>query len=175
MEYTTFNFDCDITKKSITDFIKLISEHIRQYYETRDIGDELTVKYTICTSGGSIVEMLRFIDFIEICKNKYPKLFFISVATNFCYGLLMTCTAHKRLIENTADVYLCAVVSPVSSNMCFGDLDFESYTDNLNNMILDIYVKNSKLSKEELHLLTAKTVHLSAEDCITRGFADEIC
>jgi ATP-dependent protease ClpP protease subunit len=169
------HFSTGVNKLSIELLIRQMSDIMEKFYKHHDDTDNLTITYVVDSPGGSVHSCLKFIDFLGLSKNKYPNLKFVSIVSGFAAsaGSVMACVADERYMTK----YSCAMIHELSSGTSGRYTQMESYSyslKELHNTLIDIYVKHSKLTREELELKMKSDKWYMAEQYKLDGFVDDI-
>ena len=174
------HFTAEINKDNIEKMIKQITKIIEKNgekysgkYRTGD--DKLTIAYIVDSPGGCVSSVLKFVDFIQMVKEKHPYVEFISIITGLVAsaGTIMCIVADKRMM--TKNAY--AMIHELSSgrNGKYTHLmSYSEYLCGLHNTLLNIYLNGSPKSKEDLEKILNTESWFNAEQYLANGFVDEI-
>jgi ATP-dependent Clp protease protease subunit len=168
------HFSSPITLESIQKIIKEIQKLLHNNTK-KSKTEKFTISYTIDSPGGSVLSVLKFVDYINLAKKKYKNVEFVSVITGLAAsaGTIMALTAHKRLM--TASAY--AMVHELSSGNS-GKFTFLSshmdFVNQLHSKLVNIYVDATGKPKDEIEKLMKNETWFSAEEYKRLGFVDEI-
>jgi ATP-dependent Clp protease protease subunit len=128
------------------------------------------IKLYITSGGGSVYHVLSAIDTIKnmrIPVNTYVKGFAASAAT------LLSLSGKKRFITENSYMLIHEIRSATWGKFSEIKDDFNNMTV-LNDHIKNYYIKNTKLTKEELDEQLKQDVIWSPEKCLEKGLVDEI-
>jgi len=128
------------------------------------------IKLYITSGGGSVYNVLSAIDTIKnmrIQVNTYVKGFAASAAT------LLSLSGKKRFITENSYMLIHEIRSATWGKFSEIKDDFNNMTV-LNDHIKNYYIKNTKLTKEELDEQLKQDVIWSPEKCLEKGLVDEI-
>jgi ATP-dependent Clp protease protease subunit len=169
---TEIHFTADINKETIEKMIKMISNIID---DNADETDELTIAYIVDSPGGCVNSVLKFVDYINMVRDKYPHVKFISIVTGLVAsaGTIMSIVADKRLMTKHAH----AMIHELSSGNSGKYTQLISYTKfltELHNTLLDIYLEHSKKDKREMESILNTETWFNAQEYLEHGFIDEI-
>ena len=172
----TAEINKDTIEKVIKQITKIIEKNSEKYSGKYRSGDEkLTIAYIVDSPGGCVSSVLKFVDFINMVKEKHPYVEFISVITGLVAsaGTIMCIVADKRLM--TKNAY--AMIHELSSgrNGKYTHLmSYSEYLCGLHNTLLNIYLSGSPKSKEDLEKILNTESWFNAEQYLANGFVDEI-
>ncbi len=170
------HFTCDINKASIQEIIKQMTQLIHDHKKNANgEPDKLTIVYIVDSPGGSVTSILKFVDFVEVAKTKYPFVEFISIITGLVAsaGTIMAIVADKRFMTKNAH----AMIHELSSGNSGKYTELRSYVrflDHLHDKLTNIYCKKTGKSLEEIEKLLKNETWFSAEDYLKYGFIDEL-
>ena len=128
------------------------------------------IKLYITSGGGSVYNVLSAIDTIKnmrIQVNTYVKGFAASAAT------LLSLSGKKRFITENSYMLIHEIRSATWGKFSEIKDDFNNMTV-LNDHIKNYYIKNTKLTKEELDEQLKQDVIWNPEKCLEKGLVDEI-
>lgn len=170
------HFTAGITQHTIEKIIKIMTKIIHTH-ETKHKNEKkkLTITYIVDSPGGSVNAILKFVDFINLAKKKYPHISFTSIATGLIAsaGTIMCVVADKRLMTKHAH----AMIHELSSGNSGKYTQLLSYTKHLkdlHNVLVEIYMTVAKVSKEEIEKLLNTESWYSAEEYKEIGLIDGI-
>jgi ATP-dependent protease ClpP protease subunit len=175
------HFTANINKISIQEIIKQITNLIHDHkkksngFDNDGEHDKLNIVYIVDSPGGSVTSILKFVDFINVAKKKYPFVEFTSIITGLVAsaGTIMAIVADKRYMTKNAH----AMVHELSSGNSGKYTEFRSYVkflDQLHDKLVNIYCDRTKKSRQEIEELLKNETWFSAEDYMKFGFIDEI-
>jgi ATP-dependent protease ClpP protease subunit len=123
----------------------LIHDHKKKSDEDPE---KLNIIYIVDSPGGSVTSILKFVDFINVAKKKYPFVEFTSIVTGLTAsaGTIMAIVADKRFMTKNAH----AMVHELSSGNQGKYTEFRSYVkflDQLHDKLVTIYCDKTKKSK----------------------------
>lgn len=173
---TEIHFTANINKISIQEIIKQMTNLIHDHKKKADEEPEkLNIIYIVDSPGGSVTSILKFVDFINVAKKKYPFVEFTSIITGLTAsaGTIMAIVADKRYMTKNAH----AMVHELSSGNQGKYTEFRSYCrflDQLHDKLVNIYCERTKKSKEEIELIMKNETWFSAEEYLKFGFIDEV-
>ncbi len=170
------HFTSDINKDSIEQIIKEINKIIEDNsneYRTED--EKLTIAYIVDSPGGCVDSVLKFVDYVNLVKNKHPYVEFVSIITGLVAsaGTIMCIIADKRVMTKHAH----AMIHELSSGMGGKYTHLMSYAQHLENMhtaLLDIYLDRSNKTKKEMEKILNTETWFSSKEYLDHGFIDEI-
>ncbi len=170
------HFTANINKISIQEIIKqmtnLIHEHKKKLDEDHD---KLNIVYIVDSPGGSVTSILKFVDFINAAKKKYPFVEFTSIITGLTAsaGTIMSIVADKRYMTK----YAHAMVHELSAGNQGKYTELRShckFLDQLHDKLVSIYCDKTKKSREEIESIMKNETWFTAEEYLKYGFIDEI-
>jgi len=170
------HFTAGINKVSIQEIIKQMTSLIHDHKKKSDEEpDKLNIVYIVDSPGGSVTSILKFVDFINVAKKKYPFVEFTSIITGLTAsaGTIMCVVADKRHMTKNAH----AMVHELSSGNSGKYTEFRSYVkflDQLHDKLVSIYCDKTKKSREEIESIMKNETWFTAEEYLKFGFIDEI-
>lgn len=173
-----FHFGTEVNKITIEILIKLMTEHIENYYKKNTKSKELKITYIVDTPGGLLSATFKFIDFINLIKTKYRNIKFVSVITGLVAsaGTLMSVCADTKLITKGSSVMI-HELSAGRSDKYTQLLSHTAHILDLHRRMIEVYQEhcNEKITKEDLELLLKNETWYNAEDYKKIGFVDKVC
>jgi ATP-dependent protease ClpP protease subunit len=170
------HFTAGVDKFTIEKLIKLITKIVHDH-ETKHKNDKKKMNITIVVDspGGSVHSVLKFVDFIKLVKNKYPHITFTSIATGFVAsaGTIMCVVADKRLMTPHAHAMI-HELSSGNTGKYTHMMSYSKHLTDLHNVLLDIYMKVSKVPRNEMEVLLNTESWYSAEEYKKLGLVDDI-
>lgn len=170
------HFSETITDESIEAIIKKITKLINKNNEKYDgTDDKCNMTLIIDSPGGSVHAILKFVDFINMCKRKYRWLEFTSVITGCVASagtIMAICCDHRH-----ATKYSKQMIHELSSGRSGKYTHLKSYTDHLTDLhdtLVEIYMGKTGKPKEEIEELLCKESWYSAEQYLAAGFIEKI-
>jgi ATP-dependent protease ClpP protease subunit len=171
------HFTSEINKNTIELLIKLITEIIYENKKSSNFSEseKLTITYIVDSPGGCVTSILKFVDFINLTKEKNPDVEFVSIATGLIASAatIMCIVADKRYMTKNAH----AMIHELSAGKSGKYTHIVSHTDfltKLHTALLNIYVKRSGRKDEDLEDLLADETWFSAQQYLEYGFIDQI-
>lgn len=168
------HFTSGINAESIQQVIKEMTQIINKH-EKKNKNKTLEITYVVDSGGGSVTSVLKFVDFINLVKTKYPKCRFTSIVTGMVAsaGTIMAIVADERHMTK----YSHAMVHELSSgtqNKYTHFMSYSKFLEKLHNCLVDIYMAKTKLEKNEVEEIMNKETWYSAEEYMAKGFVDKI-
>ena len=174
------HFTSVINKDSIETMIKKITEINNTYCEyfnklPRIQTKSLEITYIVDSPGGCVTSVLKFVDFIRICKKKYPYIKFTSIATGLIAsaGTIMCIVADRRKMTKNAQAMI-HELSSGNGGKYTEIMSYSNYLTHLHNALTQIYLDRSSKSKTELEELLKDETWFTAKEYLKHGFVDEI-
>jgi len=171
------HFTAGVDKDTIEEVIKqismIISTNKKKYENTNDI---LEITYIVDSPGGSVLSILKFVDFIYTAKKKYPFVKFTSIITGLVAsaGTIMCVIADKRLMMPHGYAMI-HELSSGNSGKYTHIVSHSKFLDQLHNCLADIYMNNKfNGSRKDLELLLKDESWYNATDYKNIGLVDEI-
>jgi ATP-dependent protease ClpP protease subunit len=170
------HFSCGITKETIQEIINSISLLVHEHKENSSgIPEPLTITYIVDSPGGSVTAVLKFVDYLNIVRNKYNWVKFVSVISGMTAsaGTIMSIVADERYMTEHAH----AMVHELSAGNSSKYTELMSYMDylyKLHSTLVNIYCKKTQLSVDEVEELLRKETWFSAQEYFEYGFVDGI-
>jgi len=104
------HFTTEINKITIQILIRLMSKLINKIvnepaYRANSVKQYYgKITYIVDSPGGSVTSVLKFVDFVNLMKNRYPKIQFISVISGLVAsaGTIMAIIADKKQMTKNA-------------------------------------------------------------------------
>lgn len=167
-------FSSPITLESIQKIIKLIGEMVYEHQKINK-SKELTISYTIDSPGGSVLSILKFVDFINGVKKKHPNIKFVSIITGLAAsaGTIMALTADRRVMTKNAYAMVHELSSGNSGKYTFLASHME-FIDQLHDKLVNIYVESTGKSVEDIEAIMKKETWFSATQYKNMNFIHEI-
>lgn len=159
-------------EKVIRKITKIINLNDSKY---KDTDEKLEIAYIVDSGGGCVTSTLKFIDFINMAREKHPYLVFTSIITGLVAsaGTVMCICADNRYMTKHAF----AMVHELSAGN-YGNyqrlISHSKFITNLHETLLDIYLENTKLSKKKLEVYLAQETWFSSKDYLKAGFVTKI-
>ena len=160
-------FDRSISEKVIPDFLDLI--------DLIKTEKEPVIEIYINSHGGYASELMGLLSVIQMAKS-----FGIKIVT-YNIGVAYSCGSLLAVIGDYKFMYRYADNLPHLGQACMCPQTFEQLNRNTKhiaswfNTIADIYAKHTKVSKKELiKILKDDDYHMDADECLKKGFCDEI-
>jgi ATP-dependent protease ClpP protease subunit len=172
---TELHFTESISDETIEDVIRKITKIIQKNKDNHSSDDKLKISYIVDSPGGSCTAILKFVDFINLVKTKYPCVEFQSIITGLVAsaGTIMCMVADKRLMTRNSH----AMIHELSSGNSGKYTHLMSYTkflESLHAKLVNIYVEKTSKSKEEIEELLNTETWFDADSYLSYGFVDEI-
>jgi ATP-dependent Clp endopeptidase proteolytic subunit ClpP len=176
MEYKLIKKKKDL-KRKIRDFEK---ESETKNSKDEKAGDKISnfeigispkpIKLYITSHGGSIYQVFSAIDTIKCMKVPIHTICKGIVASA---GTLLSLAGTRKFITENSYMLIHELRSGSWGKFSFIKDNFDN-CNNLMEHIKDYYVKNTKLTKEELDIQLVKDLTWNAETCLEKGLVDEI-
>ncbi len=170
------HFTTGVNRTSIQTLIKQIMELIMEH-KKKTIGepDKLDVVIIVDSPGGSINSVLKFCDFLDMCRTKFPFVTFTSVISGSAAsaGTIMSIYCDKRYITRHATAMVHELRSGFSDKMQEITSYYKHLTD-LHNKLANIYIERTKLSREEIDKIMRDETWYTAEEYKKLGFVDDV-
>jgi ATP-dependent protease ClpP protease subunit len=173
---TQIYFTSGIDKNSISLIIKEITKIIHNKENDKHITDgKLTISYIVDSPGGCVTSVLKFVDFLNIIRKKYPHVEFVSIGTGLIAsaGTIMCAVADKRYM--TSNAY--AMIHELSSGNAGKFTHLVSYTKYLTQMhdkLVNIYLEKSKMTQQDIESLLKDETWFNADEYLSKGLIDGI-
>lgn len=170
------HFSAGIDKLTVEILIKHLSAVIFEFYDDYESrGEELVVTYVVDSPGGSVLSVLKFVDFIKLSKSKHPLLKFRSIISGLAAsaGTIMACVADERLMTTNAKSMIHDLSGNIPGTYTQMVSQFEFIKD-LNNSLVNIYLGRCKKTKEELTELLMTNKWFNANQYLEFGFVDKV-
>ena len=162
---------------------KILKRKIRDYEKdskNKDSKDEISnfkieinpkaIKLYITSHGGSIYQVFSAIDTI---KNMKIPVYTICKGIVASAGTLLSLAGSQKFITENSYMLIHELRSGSWGKFSFIKDNFDN-CNNLMDHIKDYYVKNTKLTKEELDIQLVKDLTWNAETCLEKGLVDKI-
>lgn len=181
MIYTTgkeIHFSEGINKMTIEYIIKEIAQIVDKYKDgyTEDSEEKLTITYIVDSPGGSVTDILKFVDFINLTRKKHPYVEFVSVITGLVAsaGTIMCIIADKKYMTANSQAMIHELASGNSGKYTHM-ISYSGYLTKLHDKLADIYMKNGcKKSLTDLETILKNETWYNAEEYFKDGFIDGI-
>lgn len=177
------HFSSPITLESIQKIIKeiqkLVHAHVKktggQSSSSSSSSNKLTISITIDSPGGSVMSILKYVDFVNRIRKKYKNIEFVSIITGFAAsaGTIMALCADKRCITKNAHAMIHELSAGNQGKYTFLSSHME-FLDKLHEKLVNIYVEATGKPREELENLMKRETWFTAEEYKKLGFVTEI-
>jgi len=170
------HFTTGVNRTSIQALIKQIMEMIMDH-KKKTIGepDKLEIVLVIDSGGGAVNSSLKFCDFLDMCREKFPFVKFTSVISGCAASAatIMSIYCDRRVMTKHATAMIHELRSGFSDKMQEITSYYKHLTD-LHNKLAEIYVKRTGLGREEIDKIMRNETWYTAEEYKKMGFVDEI-
>lgn len=176
---TQIHFTSSINDQSIEKLIKVfttvIHENIPKFGVKLEEGTEINISYIIDSPGGSVPAVLKFIDFLEMVKQKHPYMKFTSIITGLVAsaGTIMSVVAHNRHMTENAFAMI-HELSTGSSGKYTQLLSMADFIKSMHQKLVNIYIKHTGININKLESLLQKESWFDADAYKELGFVDEV-
>ncbi len=159
----------DNLKKTLTEKLSTIPAADKPYVKLPE-PEFIPLKLIINSPGGEVFAALFAID--EIKRLKIPIYTYIS---GFCASAatLLSLVGKKRFISKHSYMLIHEV-----RGACWGKksdmMDSFENVNKLSELIIDYYVENTKMTREELPTILQRDRYWDPKECIARGLVDEL-
>lgn len=159
-------------EKTIRKITKIINLNDSKY---KDTNEKLEIAYIVDSGGGCVTSTLKFIDFINMARQKHPYLVFTSIITGLVAsaGTIMCICADNRYMTE----YAFAMVHELSSGN-YGSyqhlVSHSKFLKSLHETLISIYLKNTKLTKKKLESLLLEETWFDSKGYLKAGFVTKI-
>ena len=179
------HFTTDINTVSIQEIIKQITILIQNHLHKNNIVDgnntnynnvdKLKIIYIVDSPGGSVISILKFVDFINIVKKKYPFVQFTSIITGLTAsaGTIMAIVADKRYMTKNAHAMIHELSSGNDGNYT-KIMSHVKFLDELHTKLVEIYISKSFQTKKDIEKLLQNETWFNANKYLQYGFIDKI-
>jgi ATP-dependent Clp protease protease subunit len=166
-----------VLKRKIRDFEKEIPSKNSKDEKADDVISHFEIginakpiKLYITSHGGSIYQVFSAIDTI---KNMKVPIHTICKGIVASAGTLLSLAGSRKFITENSYMLIHELRTGSWGKFSFIKDNFDN-CNNLMDHIKDYYVKNTKLTKEELDIQLVKDLTWNAETCLEKGLVDEI-
>jgi ATP-dependent protease ClpP protease subunit len=170
------HFTTGVNRTSIQALIKQIMELIMEH-KKKAMGEpeKLDIVLVIDSGGGAVNSALKFCDFLDMCREKFPFVKFTSVITGCAASAatIMSIYCDKRLMTRHATAMVHELRSGFSDKMQEITSYYKHLTD-LHNKLANIYVERAGLSREEIDKIMRDETWYTADEYKKMGFVDEV-
>ncbi len=173
-------FSDTVYDESINLLIKLILEATKAQKSEKgdgylDNSNKSDLYIFIDSIGGYIYDMFKYVDFIEYTRKKKVFERIITVVTPIAASAasMMAICSDRRLMTRNSTI----MIHEMSSRQYGMSTHLKSgmeHLEKLNKQIEDIYTKYTKLKAEEVSELLLKEHWMHSDECLEKGFVDEI-
>ena len=177
--YTVGNeihFTTGVNRTSIQALIKQIMEMIMEH-KKKTIGepDKLDIVLVIDSGGGAVNSALKFCDFLDMCREKFPFVKFTSVISGCAASAatIMAVYCDKRYMTRHATAMVHELRSGFSSKMQEISSYYKHLID-LHNKLANIYVEKAGIKREDIDKIMRDETWYTSEEYKKMGFVDEI-
>lgn len=173
-------FTAGVNKMTIEKMIKEISNVIDKfkdkYSDWTENDPKLSITYVVDSPGGSVTDVLKFVDFINLTRKKCPFVEFVSVITGLAASAATTMciVADKKYMTENSQ----AMIHELSSGNMGKYTHMMSYSEfltKLHDKLVKIYLDNGcKMEKDVLETILKNETWFNAEEYLQYGFVDAI-
>lgn len=188
------HFNAGVNGESICRIKKLISEiisdhsHLLIRREKNDNNDnnndneEFVVTYIVNSGGGSVHDVLDFVDFINYQKSIFSNLKFTSIATGLVAsaGTTMCIVADYRKMTKSAFAMIHELSTGMSRSNYTKIRTYSDFLDKLHKKLVDIYLEsrgydlNDDVERTRLEKELLEETWMTADEYKEAGFVSEI-
>jgi ATP-dependent Clp protease, protease subunit len=167
-------FSSPITLESIQKIIKLIHKLVSDQSK-KSKTEKLIVRINIDSPGGSVLSVLKYVDFINMIKKNYKNVEFISIITGLAAsaGTIMALCAHKRCMTKNAYAMIHELSGGNVGKYTFLSSHME-FINKLHEKLVAFYVETTGKSEAEIKDLMKNETWFSAKEYLDMGFISEI-
>lgn len=173
---TEIHFTDSINSRTIEILIKAVTKIINKNHKEYEHGDDkLQITIVVDSGGGSVIAVLKWVDFVNRCKKKYPYVEFISICTGIAASAATTlaCVCHKRMATSRSTLMIHQLRSSTEGK--FTELiSYSKHLTTLHDTLVEIYLEHSKLQRDELEVLLKNETWITPTDYKKMGLIDEI-
>ncbi len=169
------HFTTSITKDTIQEIIIQITALINEHRKKSTEPEKLNITYIVDSPGGSVTSILKFVDFINLTKEKFKFVEFTSVITGMTAsaGTIMAIVADNRYMTRNAHAMVHELSTGYSSQYSHFK-SYSSYLDKLHDKLAKIYCEKTGKSKGEVEKIMLDETWFTAEEYLESGFIDKI-
>lgn len=184
------HFSGVVNKGTIEEAIKLIGTMVSKYLlekngklqfnknDNKNDNKKLTITIIIDSPGGSVTSVLKFVDYVNMLREKYNFIEFVSILTGLCASAatIMAIVANKSYATKNAEI----MIHELHSADGYHSLThLNSRNKNINdshNKLTNIYLEKigNKLSREQLEQYLNKETWFTSSEYLDMGFIDGI-
>ena len=169
------HFSSPVEKITIEILTKTMSEIIDKFYKDHDEDEELTLTYIVDSQGGDVSAALKFVDYLDLTRQKYTHVKFVSVisGTAASAATTMSVVADKRYMTKNAT----GMIHELSGGIYGRYTQMISRTEHIKDThkkIVNIYLPRCNVDKKKLNVLLRKDKWFNADQYLEYGFIDEI-
>lgn len=135
--------------------------------------DNLVIE--IASPGGSVYEGLLIMVWMNLLSEMGKNVTTIVTANAYSIASLIMLAANNKLISNSADIMVHNPMVPEIQYANANDLEIHlTSLRNLEDVMYELYILFTDLSREEIKKLMDKETYLDAKQAVNYGFADKV-
>lgn len=176
-------FNCVIDSASINKLQKEIITVVKTSLKSttsdssmfEKIPTKINLRIIIDSPGGSVYEVLKFIDFMDIIKSQFPELQYISCINGIAASAatLMAIVADQRQMTKNASSMIHQMSLWDGGEINFVNQRIKHYND-LYNRLVDIFVNRTHKDKSFIIELLSRESWFDSQHYMEMGFIDKI-
>jgi len=166
-------FSGPTTVKSVKNMIDLIEIKINSHFKKSS--NKLTITYVIDSTGGGMIEVFKFINFIIESKEKHPSLRYESIITGSTAGsgTIMAIAADRRMISHEAHAMICKIDTHVNGRL--GDMvRHKNFLKQIHHKMIQIYSYISRIEYDKVEEMMKNGQWFNPTKYLEFGFVNEI-
>ena len=169
--HTSVYFHAEVTKKTILKFMKKMREAAQNAAQYCGPGEEARVFVYLHSGGGDVFSAISGMNVIRNCPCAV-----VTIVDGFCgsAATLMLLASPTRYITRYSQVLIHQIrIFGLSGKYCELQDEMKNTTD-IMHTFEQIYLAETKLSREKLEELLNAESYLTTEDCISFGIVERI-
>ena len=169
------HYTCGVSKDSIQEIIRQMTQIIHDHKKKHGDSEKLVITYIVDSPGGAVTSVLKFVDFLDITREKYPFVEFVSIISGMAASAatIMSVVADKRYMTKNAHAMIHELSSGTSSKFT-EFVSYSKYLKKLHKCLVNIYCQKTNKTVDEIEDLLRNETWFSAEQYLKHGFVDKI-
>jgi len=175
-------------KKLISVIVEESTDSLVRYQDDKKVPEErskdpdVVITYIVNSPGGSVHDVLDFVDYISILRATYANLKFRSIITGMVAsaGTTMSVIADKKQMTRFAFAMIHELSTGINRTNYTRIITHADFCKDIHRMLLTVYQEGRKISMDNLEELAKledmliKETWMNAEQYLALGFIDEI-
>ncbi len=160
---------------------KLVKRNKNKNEDYKDV-EPFVITYIVDSHGGSVKDVLKFVDYIKLARKKYVNIKFVSVITGLAAsaGTIMCAIADERKMTENASAMIHELSGGTGHCKYTQIQSHAKFTTDLHNKLISIYLyalnkeTNDKKEIEKIEYLLKQETWFTSNEYQKAGFISEI-